>query len=394
MKKLALSLILCLLYVVSIANDGVFFAAGNQLIPITETDIRVTTELLTVHTDGKHHDGTAYYEFFNPVGEKDLLVGFEAPAAYPPEERYLDAFPNQPHIRNFKVVVNDIPLSYEIAHVPGFLHNMDGTTHSQADYYQNGRFNSWTKQQCADSLAEFEYMSTRFYYVYHFNAHFKKGLNVVVHTYEYDLSYSVGEEFRFDYILSAANRWANNGIDDFTLNINLGDYESFAITPTFFQNSDEWAFDGKVRSNPMTVYGDTMLAFHVQSGGIRFHKANFHPNGELIVRKPNIMERLWGGYTRSGRLKSSVLVNALRWQQYKLEPVIVSKESDKPLKLSKTQRNILTNVPYAYRGYLFENKKIQQFFEATDWYIPNPAYKKDAQSLTDDERKWLQLWAK
>ena len=99
MKKLALSLILCLLYVVSIANDGVFFATGNQLIPITETDIRVKKEILTVNRVGNHLEVTVYYEFFNPVGEKDLLVGFEAPAAYPPEERYLDAFPNQPHCR-------------------------------------------------------------------------------------------------------------------------------------------------------------------------------------------------------------------------------------------------------------------------------------------------------
>lgn len=287
MKKLTILLTLCVLTLLAFANDGVYYAAGNQLIPITETDIQVKKEILTLNRVGDHLEVTVYYEFYNPVGEKDLLVGFEAPAAYPPQKQYMDVFPDQPHIRNFKVVMNGQHLSYEIAHVPGYLHNMDGTTHNQTDYYQNGKFNSWTKKQCMDSLAEIDYMGTLFYYVYHFKAHFKKGLNIVEHTYEYDLSFSVAEDFRFDYILTAANRWANKGIDDFTLNINLGDKESFTVKSTFFGRADEWRFTGKGRSSDVVLWDEPLASFRVKKGGISYHKTNFHPEGELRIMKPN-----------------------------------------------------------------------------------------------------------
>jgi hypothetical protein len=81
-KKATILLIFCLSAVYSYSNDGVFYAEGNQLIPITETDISVKKEVLTINRVGDHLEVTVYYEFFNPVGEKELLVGFEAKSPY------------------------------------------------------------------------------------------------------------------------------------------------------------------------------------------------------------------------------------------------------------------------------------------------------------------------
>lgn len=392
MKRVFLFVLLCVLSVSVWANDGVYFAAGNQLIPVTETDIRVQKEVLSINREGDHLKVIVYYEFYNPVGEKDLLVGFEAPAAYPPEERYMKAFPEQPHIRNFKVVLNDQPLSYEIAHVPGSLYDTMGRPNMDADYYQNGRIQGWSKQQCEDSLAEFEYMITRFYYVYHFKAHFKKGLNIVKHTYEYDLSYSVAEEFRFDYILSAANRWANKGIDNFTLNINLGDLQSFAVRPTFFSSANEWSVRGVVRSNTTELIGEPSVMFHVQKGGITFQKKHFHPEGELSITQPNMNALMWEASTRSGKMRVPVVMQAMQKQYFHLKPELLSDNNGKPIRVSKLRKSILQNIPYAYRGCVFEDKKMQRFFEASDWYVPNAASTKDSKLLRADEKQWVEYF--
>jgi len=61
------------------ANDGAFFAKGNQLIPINETDITVKKEILTLKKiRNQFIEVTVYYEFFNPKEDKKITVGFEA----------------------------------------------------------------------------------------------------------------------------------------------------------------------------------------------------------------------------------------------------------------------------------------------------------------------------
>ena len=122
MKKAIVLLFCCLSTLFTYGNDGVFYAAGNQLIPITETDISVKKEVLTINRVDKHLEVSVYYEFFNPVGEKELLVGFEAMSAYNGHDP-MATFPAHPHIRNFKVVMNGEPMSYQVAHVSEYDEN-------------------------------------------------------------------------------------------------------------------------------------------------------------------------------------------------------------------------------------------------------------------------------
>ena len=78
MKKATFTFIIIFLQLTCLANDGAFFAKGNQLIPINESEISVKKEILTLKKI--RHDFievTVYYEFFNPNDDKTVIVGFE-----------------------------------------------------------------------------------------------------------------------------------------------------------------------------------------------------------------------------------------------------------------------------------------------------------------------------
>ena len=383
MKKLTILFFLLLLIAGAKANDGVFYASGNQLIPVTETDISVRKEVLTINRVGDRLEVTVYYEFFNPTKPKDLLVGFEAE---PPYDSYVDmaeVFPNHPHISNFTVTINGERLGYEVAHVL-----YDDEDYRKLDYFKNGQFSDLSREQCIKTMNEYEGMGYPFYYVYHFNAHFREGLNIVQHTYDFEISNSVGEEYRFTYILTAANRWANHQIDDFTLNIDMGERESFCMDQSFFSSVDEWTFKGKGRVTPSGKWErQSEPMFHVQRGSISFHKDNFHPDGELNISKPIVLYLLPCGFAGCG---ATEILDLVRQTMCDLAPL---KDNDLKDELDADQRRIMKNIPFAYRGRVFKNEKLRRFFESTDWYVPDPDYVDDMSTMSETERGWIYYWS-
>lgn len=381
MKKLFISLAVILSFFAARANDGSFDSEGNHLIPIVETDISVQKEILTV----TRHFGrsfwypkyyvTVYYEFFNPSEEKDLLVGFEA---MPPSEGL-----GGPEIINFKVIMNGDSLDYQISSVP------------KKEYYIDGQF-----QRCEQ---EEEGYWDPCLYVYHFNAHFKKGLNIIQHSYIFNGASDNMSEFVFDYVLTAANRWANNGIDDFTLILDIGDRESFMVDPKFFNDANEFTCDGKGIITTTDRWGDKVPTYHIQEGKIVFHKKNFHPNGELLIYKPDY--RLITYQNKTVFLEDSSILDIIKKQYINFyrecDNININneyKDDEKHIVGGKAQiadetKRILKNLPFAYRGYVFKNKDLQQFFESTKWYIPNPEYKPDMNVMSKDEKDWIKFWS-
>lgn len=396
MRRLFVILFFCLTAFFATANDGVFYASGNQLIPITETDISVKKEVLTINRVGDHIEVTVYYEFFNPVGEKELLVGFEAKSPYNSSLDPFKVFPRHPHIRNFKVAMNGEPLTYDIANVEDGRYVNKKYQFSQ--YYSNGRFINWTPQQIEDTLAAWgDPPGLPIDYVYHFKAKFRPGLNIIYHTYDFDLSFSIGEEYYFPYVLTAANRWANHQIDDFTLNINMGDRESFRIKQTFFEKSTDWTINGiGMAMNCEWTGWDTVTSgviFHIQQGGISFHKQNFHPDGELFLVKDHLIVSMWRDWNSEQKTSDEEnLINGIKNQYNSLDTAFISGFFEESPQFTSEQRRILKNLPFAYRGYAFKNKELKKFFESTKWYIRNPKYKGEMDGFTEEEKAWVEFW--
>ncbi len=341
------------------ANDGVFYARGNQLIPVAETDISVRKEILSLKKVGNRFiEVTVYYEFHNPGNAKTITVGFEA--ASPSGD--VEAAPRQgghPFMRDFTVNMNQAMLPYEVAFVADSLY---------ADKGKVKTMNLDTFRGATDG----NYVD--FFYVYHFQAPFRKGLNIIQHTYSYALSSSVSYHYDFAYVLTAANRWANKQIDDFTLLIDPGEFETFNIEKTFFRDSSQWLIHGIGKSNERPGNSEwgipNALRFHVQQGILIFRQLNFKPAGELQVFAEN-----YGYFYDSTYLPFSY---------YQQDRIAEPKD--------EFGRKVLKNLPFARRGYVFKDRQLDAFFRGMDWYIPNPGYQPDMEWLSEMEKQWIAKW--
>lgn len=350
------------------ANDGAYYASGNQLIPIMETDISVQKEILHIRkVNNERIEVSVYYEFYNPGKAKELTVGFEA---FSPSGD-VDGTPvkgQHPYMSNFKVIMNNTPLKFTTALVADTLYNQQGKIKT-IDWktFEGNKGGNYVD----------------FFYVYHFKAHFKKGLNIIKHTYQYDASGSVDFDYDFDYILTAANRWANKQIDDFTLILDMGNFESFNIAKAFFDHAADWKIKGvgkatEEQGRTRNYEQGDVARFHLREGNIVFHRQNFHPRGELFVYS-------WRFLPGSDHFDYHNISLPYSIYQQGVIP--------EPSAGSAINRKILRNLPFARRGYVFKDKELQDYFTImTDWYMPDPDYKADIGKLEQAEQKWLDKW--
>ena len=328
--------------------------AGNQLVPINETDISVKKEILYIKKTEEFAEVSVYYEFFNPKDEKEIIVGFEAgiplgDAGFSPINGH------HPYMFDFTVSLNGNFLPYQIA----FVKN---STYTKNHKIQNIDPKSLDNDIIGDELD--------FQYVYHFKAKFKKGKNIVKHTYRYKLSRGVCYYYDFNYVLTAANRWANKQIDDFTLILDMGDFQTASIRKTFFKNTNEWTFNGigKITENP------DYTNFYIQQGILVFEKKNFVPKGELSVEEES-------SYCREAGSNQKFIFSLGK-----------NRELGDPTEKTPEEKRIIRNLPFARRGYIFKDKTLQDVFKTEDWYQPNPSYVPEVEALTEEEKQLIKTF--
>ncbi len=259
------------------ANDGAFYMGGNQLIPIQETQVNVVKEVLTIKRIGSDHlRVTVDYTFDNPGASKEILVGFEADSP----NGDVDGTPRDgkhPYMRNFKVIMNGYALRHEVAIVD--------TEH----YFSGSKINGISER--AATSGEFDVNCAEFDYVYYFDARFKEGTNTISHEYEFMLSGGIDFDYRIDYVLTAANRWAGGKIDDFTLILDLGADADYNVSRTFFSGFEGWSGAKKLLNGKPMHLEDRNSQMRVLSGRepVVFKKRNFSPDGELTVWSPRVI---------------------------------------------------------------------------------------------------------
>lgn len=357
--RITLILLLTLLSCACIANDGSYKMSGNQLIPINNGDISILKEVLTIKRTGNDLQVTVDYTFYNHGPAKDVIVGFEA---YSPEGdvTLVPAKGQHPYMHDFNVMMNNRQLSYQVAYV------------SDSNYRQHNAIRSRPLQEIMQEIADGD---PGFFYVYHFKAPFKKGENRIIHIYTYELNSFVIHYWNFDYVLTAANRWKDGIIKDFTLILDMGDYESFQVPRSFFTDNNEWQLSGKGRLS--SGYNDeaedvkNTLQANIHTGRLIFRKQDFHPTANLHVYSARYLEH------RNFRPGGSLPLN-LHMEEYEY--------FEHP---GKDAALILRNYPFARKGYVFKNPQLKAYYEKQAWYIPDPAYTGERSTLSPEELKWL-----
>ncbi|NDV77927.1 YARHG domain-containing protein [Dysgonomonas sp. 511] len=358
-------LALFLFFILSLsANDGSYYISGNHLIPIQESDISVRKEILTIKRIGNRQvKVTVYYEFFNPANAKTITVGFEARSPYgDADTRPLNG--QHPNMSAFTVKINNQRLPYKVAIV------------SDSVYYSNGRFKTLSQEEVREQTYE---GYADFFYVYHFNATFKKGLNIVEHTYTCDLSGSVMETYSFDYVLTAAMRWANKQIDDFTLIIDMGDYQDFYVQNAPFGRNPDWTMKGTGKMIENEKESDRAATrFYIRKGRIEYKAMNFSPKAELFMFSPRFYP---------------VNYESFDYKEDTFLPFGVESDIYHESVANSMSKRILRNLPFARRGYKFSTPQIQAYYEAQEWYMPDPNYRSSMESLTEDEQAHVKKYS-
>ncbi len=367
MKKI-LIITFCLVSLSLLGNDGAYMASGNQLIPIQETQVSIAKEVLRItKINDNEVNVRVEYEFFNPGDPKTILMGFEAPSP----SGDVDGRPvngAHPYISGFSVRMNDRQLSWKPAIV------------NSENYYVNNKIESKTTEEVTGY--DFDPNSPDFYYVYYFNANFLSGTNKIIHTYTCALSSSVMEKYSFDYILTAANRWANNQIDDFTLILDLGEKENFFINNSFFYDKKGWTIEnGNQQAPQLGPFGQTIVSkFEIKSGKLIYREKNFHPKGELSIyasgRNIDYQHSLFDA-------SEDVLLNKIEFDIANEKKQTVFRSKD------EASHKILRNLPFAIRGYIFKTTAIQQYYESMPWYQAKEDYKANVTDLPLEEQGWL-----
>lgn len=374
--KIFLSLSLAFGFLAGYSNDGAFRSAGNQLIPMYETDISVKKEILTINRIGERKVAiTVYYEFFNPKADKVVEVGFEA-ASPAGDVEFRPVNGHHPFISQFTVNMNDSTVPYKVSIVGDSM------------YYKNGIYKSKTVAQALKEADNADYVD--FFYVYHFKAKFKQGINIIKHTYVAELSTAVYEHYSYTYILSAAGRWANKQIDDFTLQINMGEYQDLRINNTFFSTAANWQLpEGAktvlLKKNKKDKEDTDKTEFYIRKGALVFQQLNFKPKGELYFVAPD-----------DWYLDANLSEKELEDRHFVVkrgDPLPFSTESQEsiwePNADDELSKRALKNLPYARRGYVFKSPELQAYFERQKWYLKDVNYQPNMSALTAKEQEWL-----
>lgn len=337
------------------ANDGLFYTSGNQLVPLNESQISVSKEVLTIRLNA---NGTAtvdvQYDFLNPEKEERCVtVGFVADAPQNFTGQQLQET-EHPFIKDFTVEMNDTALSFRHATVANdstFVNKLEFKPLDISLYEEDesGSGNYLTLQDT--------HLGTSISYVYYFQATFKPGLNHVHHRYTYTMAQNIYTHYQLDYKLSPALRWANHQIDDFTLRIESDDSPlHFFLNAASMKGTDAPAIvnaAGKkgygkhqmrnIRSSEYDKQAQQMLEFFLRDAFVEIHAKDFKPEEELhlsaadcsesgIVCMPDPCKRPWSPPNRKRRsVRSTNWPRSTTWRRCKA-------------KLSKTKncRNIST----------------------------------------------------
>lgn len=370
--------------VMTYANDGEFHISGNHLVPISNTDIKIVKEVLTIRlcdtTDYTYVD--VDYTFVNTSSKsKTIKMGFEAAIedswAYLPAETHK----GHPSIWNFNVEMNgkhvnhtneyafyedSVHLDYKNFPVDKTKWVLGGKEYRDMDdgtWWDQGLMNRTTK--------EFK----PYAHVYLFSATFLPGENKIHHTYIYDCGRAITEDFMVRYWLTPAMRWNTNKIEDFMLRIVAEGSKHFRISGPFDKGSFNIANGmGKHRKSQ---YGGKEVV--LRNATIEYHCKDFIPDADLWINS-------FDSYLYDDKDHKGITAQTGAYYRYGHFFGYLQHGYEG---FNDFEKRIIRNLPYASRGYVFKDQTLADYFSQFYWYMPDPEWKASAKDFSPREREFI-----
>jgi len=338
-------------------NDGVFFTRGDTIFPIQETKIELIKEIIVLDTrlyKNEYDQSTneinvnVYFEFFNPDNDKELIVGFITPV----NSTFSDIKPES-RIKNFNINMNGNLLKYDM------------------------------QKLSKDQIKDLEKWYREGDYAFLFKAPFKKGKNVIIHTYKYLGGSDSLETKYFNYRLLTGNLWANKNISDFEMFVFLNEKEFISITDF------NWNIIGLGKEEISKHYNSK--TFFIYSGYLHFKQKNFKPDKDFRLAIIGDMDNNYTNYDKYPKFDTvRDCVDLIK--KYKKSDNKSIIWLNKEIKTMSSYRlNLLRNTIFALKGYVFIDSNLENLFRDRIWYFPNPNIKNDINILDKKEKELFNL---
>ena len=365
MKKIKIFLLFCLMLIVSInllANDWEFGSEGGHIVPMNMSNIAIKSEKLHFKLETtKTKDGITYHEMVVTV-----KFVFDSPEA---EEKYIgfitpeggnEGWDNIDHFKNFRTVVNGKNVSTTSYRLTDFIPKDVKQLEEVKKYFKE------YDEEMAKQESEYYKKS----YVYYFKANFKKGENVVEHSYRYDGSSGVGL-IDFNYVWTTISKWRNQKVDDFEVIVEPG---NALIAMPIMKTKDGKEINWKLVGEGNVDYGYKdyfdnykkykILYAKLKNGYLHFKTEDFKPENEFYLAE---IVYLNGNYIFPEKTeKGFKFRDDLTGMAYNAEYLTAEELKE----ISDSDLKIMRNYPYAFAGYDFSNKELKDYFSKFLWYIP------------------------
>jgi hypothetical protein len=240
-----------------------------------------------------------------------------------------------PQIRDFSVVVNQQALEFKIAQLESTGFKLSEEAHVGNDF------------------------------VYYFDVKFKPGLNTIHHRYQFRGGSSEDMDYSFDYRLTTGTMWANGEIEDFTLEIDMGDRALFTLPWSFQENGSpaNWTLlgTGKTGKKKDMIFEIPMRSAYMHAGSVQFKAQHFHPERDLAILGFRILNQAycWG--------RPDLVDDVNKWVSCLL---FCGDDAECLHDLTVEELRIMRNFFYARQGLAFKSKDLTDYFSQFIWYDP------------------------
>lgn len=344
-------------------NDSVLKGKGGHLVPAEETDIELRREVLNMQLQGAAMHVDVHFEFFNPGDTTTLKVGFVTP---PVSEGSRAIEDEGSPIEDFRAIVNGKEKDARVQKL--------GTSGFDSDL--------------GTEWADFDFL-------HHFEVRFEPGLNVIEHSYRYGGRQGAMGSNSYPYRLTTAKNWGNEIIEEFTLNLDMGE-GFFRVSPSFEKKAEasDWKMIGRGKLEKKEGSPSKMRCYTGKRAYISYQKEGLKPDQDLMIRHraffsttKRLSPIMINQYPGNGDEKDELLKDMWR--------IVAGRSGSTEEKLKKlreydaSELRILRNLFFAMRGYDFNDETLQAYYEPYLWYIPDPDVKPELGILNPDEREWV-----